>query len=147
MLAALPEYFATPEQPIDPKYAELFQYLSMVLALPVIFYSASDYFTSAWQAIKHRGINIDIPIAIGVATLFLRSCYEVIYLGQPGYFDSLAGLIFYLLIGKAFQSKTYSNISFDRDYKSYFPISVIKIAGDNEYVIPLTHLKKGDRIF
>lgn len=146
MLAALPEYFATPEQPIDPKYAELFQYLSLFLAIPVILYSASDYFTSAYQAIKHRGINIDIPIAIGVATLFLRSTYEVLVMHQPGYFDSLAGLVFYLLIGKAFQSKTYSNIAFDRDYKSYFPISVVKLNEGKEYVIPLTHLKKGDRM-
>lgn len=146
MLAALPEYFATPEQPIDPKYAELFQYLSMVLAIPVILYSASDYFTSAYHAIKNKGINIDIPIALGVATLFLRSVYDVLFLAQPGYFDSLAGLVFYLLIGKAYQSKTYSNIAFDRDYKSYFPISVLKINEGKEYVIPLTHLKKGDRL-
>lgn len=146
MLAALPEYFATPEQPIDPKYAELFQYLSMVLAIPVVLYSASDYFTSAYYAIKNKGINIDIPIALGVATLFLRSVYDVVILAQPGYFDSLAGLVFYLLIGKAYQSKTYSNIAFDRDYKSYFPISVLKINEGKEYVIPLTHLKKGDRL-
>jgi Cu+-exporting ATPase len=146
MLAALPEYFATPEQPIDPKYAELFQYLSMVLAIPVVLYSASDYFTSAYYAIKNKGINIDIPIALGVATLFLRSVYDVMILAQPGYFDSLAGLVFYLLIGKAYQSKTYSNIAFDRDYKSYFPISVLKINEGKEYVIPLTHLKKGDRL-
>ena len=146
MLAALPEYFATPEQPIDPKFAELFSYLSLVLSLPVIFYSATDYFTSAFQAIKHRGINIDIPIALGIATLFLRSLYEVNYLGQPGYFDSLSGLVFYLLIGKAYQSKTYANIAFDRDYKSYFPISITKLSRGIEYVIPLTHLKVGNRI-
>jgi len=146
MLSALPEYFASPAQPIDPKYAQLFQYVGLVLAFPVIFYSASDYFTSAYQAIKHRGINIDIPIAIGIATLFIRSLYEVILLHQPGYFDSLAGLVFYLLIGKAYQSKTYSNIAFDRDYKSYFPISVVKLKDGKEYVIPLTHLKVGDRM-
>lgn len=146
MLAALPEYFATPAQPIDPKFAQLFQYLGMVLAFPVVFYSASDYFSSAYQAIKHRGINIDIPIAIGIATLFLRSLYEVMILHQPGYFDSLAGLVFYLLLGKAYQSKTYSTIAFDRDYKSYFPISVVKLSEGKEYVIPLTHLKKGDRM-
>lgn len=146
MLSALPEYFASPAQPIDPKYAQLFQYVGLVLAFPVIFYSASDYFRSAYQAIKHRGINIDIPIAIGIATLFIRSLYEVILLHQPGYFDSLAGLVFYLLIGKAYQSKTYSNIAFDRDYKSYFPISVVKLKDGKEYVIPLTHLKVGDRM-
>lgn len=146
MLAALPEYFSTPEQPIDPKFAELFSYLSFGLALPVVFYSATDYFVSAWQAIKHRGINIDIPIALGILTLFLRSVYEITVLGQPGYFDSLSGLVFYLLIGKAYQSKTYANIAFDRDYKSYFPISVTKLSDQKEYVIPLTHLKVGDRI-
>ena len=146
MLAALPEYFATPEQPIDPKFSELFRYLSLVLTLPVVFYSASDYFTSAYQAIKHRGINIDIPIALGIITLFLRSIYDVFMLAEPGYFDSLSGLVFYLLIGKAYQSKTYANIAFDRDYKSYFPISITKINQGIEYVIPLTHLKIGDRI-
>ena len=146
MLAALPEYFATPEQPIDPKFSELFSYLSLMLSLPVVFYSATDYFISAYQAIKHRGINIDIPVALGIATLFLRSVYEVIYLGQPGYFDSLSGLVFYLLIGKAYQSKTYANIAFDRDYKSYFPIAITKLNLGNEYVIPLTHLKVGNRI-
>ena len=146
MLAALPEYFATPEQPIDPKFSEMFSYLSLVLSLPVVFYSASDYFTSAYQAIKHRGINIDIPIALGIMTLFLRSLYDVFILAEPGYFDSLSGLVFYLLIGKAYQSKTYANIAFDRDYKSYFPISITKINLGKEYVIPLTHLKVGDRI-
>ena len=146
MLAALPEYFATPEQPIDPKFSEMFRYLSLVLSLPVVFYSASDYFTSAYQAIKHRGINIDIPIALGIMTLFLRSIYDVFILAEPGYFDSLSGLVFYLLIGKAYQSKTYANIAFDRDYKSYFPISITKINKGKEYVIPLTHLKVGDHI-
>ncbi len=146
MLAALPEYFATPEQPIDPKFSELFRYLSFVLSLPVVFYSATDYFTSAYHAIKHRGINIDIPIALGIMTLFLRSTYDIFILAEPGYFDSLSGLVFYLLIGKAYQSKTYANIAFDRDYKSYFPISITKINQGNEYVIPLTHLKVGDRI-
>ena len=82
MLAALPEYFATPEQPIDPKFSELFRYLSLVLSLPVVFYSASEYFISAYQAIKHRGINIDIPIALGIITLFLRSIYDVFILAN-----------------------------------------------------------------
>jgi Cu+-exporting ATPase len=146
MLAALPEYFATPENPIDPRFATLFSYLSFGLVLPVVFYSSTDYFVSAWQAIKHRGINIDIPIALGIATLFLRSLYEIAFLEQPGYFDSLSGLVFYLLIGKAYQSKTYANIAFDRDYKSYFPISVTKLKSSAEYVIPLTQLKVGDRL-
>ncbi len=61
--------------------------------------------------------------------------------------DSLAGLVFFLLIGKWFQHQTYDALSFDRDYKSYFPISVLVYneRSENEYV-PVNNIKKGDTI-
>ncbi|MFN4146369.1 MAG: heavy metal translocating P-type ATPase, partial [Runella sp.] len=68
-------------------------------------------------------------------------------LGGAGYFDSVAGLIFFLLVGKWFQQRTYSFLSFERDYKSYFPMTVTRLDSlDHETLIPLDHLRKGDRI-
>ncbi|MBK6876423.1 MAG: HAD-IC family P-type ATPase [Ignavibacteria bacterium] len=60
--------------------------------------------------------------------------------------DSLAGLVFFLLIGKLFQSKTYESINFERDYKSYFPISVTCNKKGTETCIPVSKLNVGDRI-
>ncbi len=64
-----------------------------------------------------------------------------------GFFDSLTGLVFFLLLGKFFQQKTYSFLSFERDYKSYFPIAITRInsKGEEENV-PVHDIVKGDRL-
>ncbi len=65
----------------------------------------------------------------------------------PGYLDSMAGLVFFMLIGKWYQGKTYQALSFERDYKSYFPVAVTIIDDDGqESTIPLKNLKPGNRI-
>jgi P-type Cu+ transporter len=145
MFFSLPEYFSEAELMGDG-FKSLFNYLNVLLALPVFFYAATDYYFSAFYSIKNRAINMDVPIAIGIFTLFFYSLYEIFFLGLEGYMDTLGGLLFFLLLGKLYQQKTYDTLSFDRDYKSYFPIAVTKLVQDFEKVIPLTQLKVGDLI-
>ncbi|MBC8401325.1 MAG: heavy metal translocating P-type ATPase metal-binding domain-containing protein [Candidatus Marinimicrobia bacterium] len=145
MLLSLPEYLAA-EGSLVPGYARLFAYLNIALALPVFFYSARDYFISAWGGLRHKALNIDVPIALGIITLFLRSLVDIIILGGPGWMDSFIGFVFLLLLGKLFQERTYQNLSFDRDFKSYFPLAVVRINKSVEESIPLARLHVGDRI-
>lgn len=144
MLMSLPEYFG-----IDDSFKEfqnLFAYASLALSIPVVLYSGSDYFKNALNGISQRFINIDVPIALGILTLFTRSVYEVVSTTGAGYFDSLAGLVFFLLIGKWFQQKTYAAMSFERDYRSYFPIAVNKIEGNGTIATKIEDLDIGDRL-
>ena len=60
--------------------------------------------------------------------------------------DSLAGLLFFLLTGKWYQQRTYEALSFDRDFRSYFPVAVTKIYASVEEITPLENLKTGDTI-
>lgn len=145
MLFSFPEYLAGTDLPTNLK--NIFSYLNILVSLPVFFYCSSDYFTSSFRSLKNGYISIDIPIAIGIVTLFFKSLYDILILGEPGYLDSLAGLLFFLLTGKVFQNKTYESLNFERDYKSYFPIGVniIKQNGE-ELSIPVNDLKIGDRI-
>lgn len=145
MLFSLPEYFAEAEL-LGNGFKKTFNYLNVLLALPVFFYAATDYYRSAWIAIKNKGVNMDVPIAIGIITLFTYSLYDIFGLGNEGYMDTLGGLLFFLLIGKFYQQKTYDTLSFDRDYKSYFPVAVTKIVREEEVVIPLIKLHVGDII-
>lgn len=146
MLISLPDYLGM-SQEFYSEYAGFFNILNILLSIPVFFYCANDYFKSAWVAIKSRFISIDIPIAFGIFVLFARSLYEVFAGIGPGFFDSLAGLVFFLLLGKYFQQKTYDNLSFERDYKSYFPISVSRLKKGQEETIPLNEIKIGDRLY
>ncbi|MEP5253924.1 MAG: heavy metal translocating P-type ATPase metal-binding domain-containing protein [Winogradskyella arenosi] len=146
MFLSFPEYFEVNEFWLE-QYKPLFRWLMFALSLPIVFYSAQDYFISAYKGLKAKILNIDIPIVLGITVLFVRSTIEITWDLGSGFFDSLAGLIFFLLTGKFFQQKTYDFLSFERDYKSYFPIAITKInhEGDEE-TIQVYDIKKGDRI-
>lgn len=145
MLFSVPEYFSETEL-IAENFRNLFNYLNVILALPIVLYSANDYYLSAWNAVKQRTINMDVPIVLGIIALFFYSLYEIFIFGNAGYMDSLGGLLFFLLLGKIYQQKTFATLEFDRDYKSYFPIAVTRMVQDREEVIPVTQLEVGDLI-
>ncbi|RMH72514.1 MAG: HAD family hydrolase [Gemmatimonadetes bacterium] len=144
MLFSLPEYFSGGT--LAPAFRQLFSYLNLLFALPVFFYSSWEYFSSALKGFRQKAINIDVPISLGILSLFGRSVYEIVTHTGAGYMDSLAGLVFFLLLGKLFQQKTYDTLSFDRDYKSYFPIAITRKTDDGERTIALSQLEVGDRI-
>lgn len=146
MLLSFPEYFEVEEFWIN-QYRGFFRWLIFSLSLPSFLYSASDYYISAYKSITSKMLNIDIPIALGILVMFIRSTVDIIFdLGQ-GFFDSLTGLIFFMLLGKLFQQKTYSFLSFERDYKSYFPIAITKLnANGTEIPIQVYDIEKGDRL-
>ena len=142
MLFSFPEYLGI----VEANYKSLFGYLNIVLAIPVVFYSASGYFDSVFKSLKKGIINIDFPILLSILVAFATGIYQIIFNDGVGYFDSLTGLIFFLLIGKWFQQKTYSFLSFERDYKSYFPMAVTRLLFGKEDSISINDLKKGDKI-
>lgn len=154
MLFSFPEYLGLD----DPSFKHVFGLINMLLAIPVVFYSASGYFDSVWSSLKKGIINIDLPILLGILVAFFRGSYEVLALDGAGYFDSVTGLIFFLLCGKWFQQRTHEFLSFERDYKSYFPLAVTVVGrgpgaeGTGQRArgvsdsIPVAQLRKGDRI-
>ncbi|MFQ6609898.1 MAG: heavy metal translocating P-type ATPase, partial [Fidelibacterota bacterium] len=146
MLLSLPEYFSH-GTPLDSSFQRFFGYLNILLSLPVLLVSSKGYFSSAITGIRHRMINIDVPIVLGILALFIRSTIEIIFHTGSGYMDSFSGLVFLLLVGKLFQQKTFDTLSFDRDYRSYFPVSVQRKTDDGTEIIPLHDLRVGDRIF
>jgi Cu+-exporting ATPase len=145
MLFSFPEYFGL-QSLEDAIFKSTFGFLNFGLGLSSLLYSGRDYLTQAWNSLRNNFVHISVPLAIGILALFLRSTYEVLVTGAAGYFDSLTGLIFFLLVGKWFQEKTYGHISFNRDYKSYFPLAVSCIKDDQSIVKLLEDVEIGDRL-
>lgn len=146
MLLSFPEYFEVNEFWIN-QYRGFFRWLIFALSLPAFIYSASGYYVSAWKSIKSGMLNIDIPIALGIVVMFVRSTVDIIFDFGQGFFDSMCGLIFFMLLGKLFQTKTYDFLSFERDYKSYFPIAITKVLPNGkEEAVQVYDIVKGDRL-
>ncbi len=143
MMLSFPEYLGLGSTE-DVAMQRLFSYLNIALALPALLYSASEFFVSSWQGIRARFLNIDLPIALAIAVTFIRSIYEIFWGSGAGYLDSMTGIIFFMLVGRYFQDKTHAAISFDRDYKSFFPVSVTVHRHQQEETISISALKPGD---
>jgi P-type Cu+ transporter len=146
MMLSFPEYFSLAKAD-EAGLKTWFSYLNLGLALPVFFYSASEFFISGYKGLRQKFLNIDAPIALAVLITFGRSVFEILSGTGAGYLDSMSGIVFFMLIGRYFQNRTYQTISFDRDFKSYFPLGVSVIDGDGiEKQISVSELKVGDRI-
>lgn len=144
MLFSLASYLGL-DSVSEPFFHKIFGWLSLVLSLPVVIFSAQDYWRAAWFSLRQKLLTIEVPIAAGIVAIFLQSSYEIISGHGEGYFDSLAGLLFFLLCGRVFQQKTYDRLAFDRDYKSFFPLSVVRKQGTEER-IALSQIQLGDHL-
>ena len=143
MMMSFPEYLSL-SNGIERQYAHLFRYLNLILAIPVFFYSASEFFVTAWKGLKQKMLNIDAPIALAIIITFARSIYEISFDKGGGYLDSMSGIVFFMLVGRVVQERTYKSISFNRDYKSYFPIAVTVVTANGIESKRLQDLKEKD---
>jgi Cu+-exporting ATPase len=146
MMLSFPEYFSLGNYFDQEHFTSWFGYLNIVLSLPVFFYSANEFFISGIKSLRKGFLNIDLPIALAVLVTFVRSLYEISSHTGAGYLDSMTGIVFFMLIGRYFQDRTYETLSFERDYKSFFPMAITKMNKGKEEVIPVIKLKKGDHI-
>jgi len=144
MLLSFPEYLGFSAH--DEQFKYFFGWLNLLFTIPVTFYSGWGYITSAYTSLRNKVLTIDFPLALGIVVLFVRSWAEIGFNTGAGFVDTLCGLIFFLLIGKFVQRKTYYHLSFERDYRSFFPVAVQVLDADGERHVPLSDLKVGQRI-
>lgn len=144
MLFSIPRYING--GPLDGGFQQLFDTLNIAFAVPVLLYSALEFFSGSWRALKHGRLTLDVPIALGLAVMFGRSVFDIVSGAGEGYMDSFTGLVFFLLIGRLLQHKAFDRIAFDRSFRSFLPLSVLAERGGALEPLPLEYLRAGDRI-
>lgn len=145
MMLSFPSYFGLSEA--EAQFGQFFGLINVLLCFPVFFYSGRDYFKNAYHSLANRVLDINFPLALGILVMFVRTLAEWTFGLGEGYADSLAGLVFFLNVGKYMQNRTYYHLSFERDYRSFFPVAVQVVKENGEEIpTPLENLKKGDRI-
>ena len=146
MMMSFPEYFAEAfdRSSFESYQSTVFRSLNLLLAIPVFFFCAGEFFSNAWSGLKGKTLNIDAPIALAIGITFSRSVWEILSGTGGGYLDSMSGIVFFMLIGRVVQERTYQSLSFHRNYKSYFPIAVTRLLPEGPQTCSLHDLKPGD---
>lgn len=142
MLFSVPYY--AKGAPVEDGLQRLFDGLNLLLAVPVLVFSAADYFRRAWQALRRATMAIDVPIALGLTVLFGRSLADLATGRGPGFLDSFTGLAFFLLVGRLFQQRVFDRLAFDRTFLSFLPLSVQVDDGGRVGPVRIDRLEPGD---
>ena len=120
-----------------------FKVWSMVLAIPVVAYSAAPFFRRAWAGIRRGRLNLDLPVALGIVTLATQS----LTMEGLGYFDSLTGLVFFLLLGQWYQAMSHTRLLREKGLEEWLPLHVTHVAKTGRTkLVPLAELSPGMRI-
>lgn len=145
MLLSFPEYLHL-EMNDMPHMTLLFRWINFGLSIPAMIFGARTFFEKTIQGLRAKTLPIDAPLVASLLLTFGRSSYEVISNTGGGYFDSLTGIIFFMLIGRYFQETTQLHLHFSRTFKSFFPISSLVINDNIESWKKLSDITKGDVI-
>jgi len=145
MMLSFPEYLSATglEKSLLSK---TFTTISIILSIPIIFYAATPFFIQAWKGLRQRFLNIDAPIALAISITYLRSLYEIYTSSGTGYLDSMSGIVFFMLFGRWFQERSQQHLTFDRDYRSYFPMTALVLKNGEKKYIAIDKLEKDDHL-
>ncbi len=89
---------------MDPGFAALFRWTSLLLATPVTLWCAEPFFAGAWHGLRHRVLHMDLPIALGIAITYVHGLAATL-LHQDAYLDSLTMLVALLLAGRVLEAR------------------------------------------
>jgi Cu2+-exporting ATPase len=88
---------------MEPGFLSLFRWGSFLLAIPSVFYCAGIFFEGAAKALRYRAPHMDLPVSIGILAGFSSSAWNTLRGRGDVYFDSIAVLVFLLLVGRYLQ--------------------------------------------
>ncbi|HBS50365.1 MAG TPA: cadmium-translocating P-type ATPase, partial [Rhodobacteraceae bacterium] len=85
---------------------DMFHWISAAIAFPAIGFSAQPFFVNAWSALKHKRLNMDVPIVLAIVLALVTSLWETALSGKHAYFDAALALTFFLLAGRYLDYRT-----------------------------------------
>ena len=144
MMYAYPEYLEGGG--LDDDIRSLMRTASLLITIPVMVYSATPFFESAWRAVRQRQLSMDVPVSLGLIIAFTASVWAWMRHTGEVYFDSVSMFVFLLLGARWVEAKIRARTSSQREkLATALPTLAHRIAPDVADVAPW-NLRIGDRV-
>ncbi len=134
---------------MEVSFEVFFRWLSLGLTLPVLLYSATPFFVSAWRDLTHRRVGMDVPVSLAVGIAFGSSAAATITGQGEIYFDSVVMFIFFLLSSRYFENMARQRCASSvEQLVQSLPLTTTRLSanGDTEEAVPAAALLIGDRV-
>jgi len=132
---------------ITPETRDFFHWASALIALPAAAYAGRPFFTSAWQALRARSLNMNVPISLGVILALGMSVVETANHAEHAYYDSAIMLLFFLLVGRTLdQAMRRKTRAIAGNLAALKGETAHRFVGDELVSVPVAALNAGDRV-
>ncbi len=132
---------------IDPDMASFLRWVSMIVTVPVVAYSAKPFFMSAWSELRRRQLGMDVPVSLAIGIAFLASVWATVTDRGEVYFDSVSMFTFFLLTGRYLEMAARQRAAAaGESLVKLLPMTAHRLQGDQEVQVPASDLQPGDRV-
>jgi len=144
MMLAFPLYFELISD-LSADFVAFFRWFSLLVATPVVLYSARPFFRNAWRDCRSRHLTMDVPVAIAIGLAYAASAWVTVTGGDEVYFESVCMFTFFLLLGRYIEMQARYRAGLTGNALAGFQPGVAHRVENGETAIVPTHdLKPGD---
>ncbi|KPK40640.1 MAG: cation transporter [Gammaproteobacteria bacterium SG8_47] len=137
--------YAGEYQGMDADIRLLLRWVSLLVATPVVLYSARAFFTSAWRDLRRRQLGMDVPVSLAIGAAFLASVWAVVADRGEVYFDSVTMFTFFLLTGRYLEMMARQRAGqAAEELVKLLPAIATRLTSHGEEVVPVAELNTGD---
>ncbi|MDH5600681.1 MAG: heavy metal translocating P-type ATPase [Gammaproteobacteria bacterium] len=132
---------------MDAGLEHFMRWVSLLIATPVVFYSARSFFSSAWRDLKARQLGMDVPVSIAIGLAYAASCWATVSRSGEVYFDSVTMFTFFLLAGRFLEMGARQKAGqAAEELVKLLPAMATRITDDGDETIVVSELLRGDKV-
>ena len=132
---------------MDPGLRVFMRWVSLLLTLPVVFYSAAGFFTSAWRDLRRRHLSMEIPVSLAIGGAFAASVWSTVSGGAEVYFDSVCMFAFFLLTSRYLEMGARHRAGAAAEaLVKLLPATATRLLDGGEQLVAVSELVPGDRV-
>jgi Cu2+-exporting ATPase len=132
---------------MDPGMRTFMRWVSLVLTLPVVFYSAAGFFTTAWRDLRRRHLSMEVPVSLAIGGAFAASAWSTVFGGAEVYYDSVCMFAFFLLTSRYLEMGARHRAGeAAEELVKLLPATATRLTDTGEAVVAVSELAPGDRV-
>ncbi|WP_152206896.1 heavy metal translocating P-type ATPase [Marinobacter changyiensis] len=146
MMLAFPLYFELIND-LSAEFIQLFRWFSLLVATPVVLYSARPFFSNALRDFRSRHMTMDVPVAVAIGLAFGASAWVTVFGGEEVYFESVCMFTFFLSLGRYIEMQARYRAGLTGNALGTYQPSVASLRHNGtEDIVAVHTLKAGDQI-
>lgn len=146
MMLAFPLYFELMSD-VSADFIDFFRWFSLLVATPVVFYSARPFFSNAFRDLRSKHLTMDVPVATAIGLAYAASAWVTLVGGEEVYFESVCMFTFFLLLGRYIETRARYRAGLSGNSLAGFqPTVANRLTGTQTELVPAHQLQAGDII-